>query len=290
MDFISLCKALWAVFLSLFMAISPAGFPRVPHEKDFEPVWADEFDGDALDLSKWEGHYCSADAANPCVRRGSYWNTDFATVKDGMLHIRTEYFPDGYNGNGKPGWYTCGIDTRGLFEADSGYFECRCILPKGVGMWSAFWMISNSMAFNNSPGEVLGGADGAEVDVFESAFYESKSPRRVSSNIHVDGYGEYHRSANVCQPYLLFNDPYENFNTYGLEWNEKEYIFYVNGIETGRSDFGGVCEVPMYLILSVEVGGNNAVPAADWTGGPLTPDCEPTDFVIDYVRAYRYKN
>ena len=83
MDFISLCKALWAVFISLFMAISPAGFPRVPHQKDFEPVWADEFDGDALDLSKWEGHYCNADAANPCVRRGSYWNTDFATVKDG---------------------------------------------------------------------------------------------------------------------------------------------------------------------------------------------------------------
>ena len=105
----------------------------------------------------------------------------------------------------------------------------------------------------------------------------------------MDGYGEYHQSTNVCQPYLLWNDPYENFNTYGLEWNEKEYIFYVNGVETGRSDFGGVCEVPMYLILSVEVGGNNAVPAADWTGGPLTPDCEPTDFIIDYVRAYQYK-
>ncbi len=287
MDFISLCKALWAVFISLFMAVSPAGFPRVPHEKDLELVWADEFDGDSLDLTKWEGHGFGSETT--IVRRGSYWNTDFATVKDGKLHIRTAYCPDGYNGNGKPGWYTCGIDTRGLFEPTHGYFECRCILPKGVGLWSAFWMISNSMAFNNDPGEVIGGADGAEVDAFESAFYENKTPRRVSSNIHVDGYGEYHRSANVCQPYLLFNDPYENFNTYGLEWNEKEYIFYVNGIETGRSDFGGVCEVPMYLILSVEVGGNNAVPAADWTGGPLTPDCEPTDFVIDYVRAYKYK-
>ena len=46
----------------------------------------------------------------------------------------------------------------------------------------------------------------------------------------------------------------------------------------------------MYLILSVEVGGNNAVPEKDWTGGPLTPDCTPTDFIIDYVRAYQHKN
>ena len=46
MDFLAFLKALWAVFISLFIAISPAGFPRVPHEKDFTPVWADEFDGE----------------------------------------------------------------------------------------------------------------------------------------------------------------------------------------------------------------------------------------------------
>ena len=288
MKIIAFLKAVWAVFLSFFMALSPAGFPRVPNEKKLELVWTDEFDGDALDLTKWEGH--GFGGQETIVRRGSYWNTDFCTVKDGCLHIRTEYCPDGYNGNGKPGWYTCGVDTRGLFEPTSGYFECRCILPKGAGLWSAFWLISNSMAFNNSPGEVLGGTDGAEIDVFESAFYESKYPRRVSSNIHIDGYGEYHQSTNVCEPYLLWGDPYESFNTYGLEWNEDGYIFYVNGIETGRSDFGGACRVPMYLILSVEVGGSNAVPADDWVGSAISQDTEITDFVVDYVRAYQYKS
>ena len=74
-----------------------------------------------------------------------------------------------------------------------------------------------------------------------------------------------------------------------MEWNEDGYIFYINGIETGRSGFGGASKVPEYLILSVEVGGGGAVPARDWTGGPLTPDSEVSDFIIDYVRAYRYK-
>ena len=259
----------------------------MPDEKKLTLVWADEFDGDALDATKWEGHYCGAGDAS--VRRGSYWHTDMATVKDGKLHIRTAYYPEGYKGNGKPGWYTCGIDTNNLFEPTYGYFEARCILPKGSGLWSAFWMISDNMAFSPDIGSVEGGTDGAEIDIFESAFYESKYPRRVSSNIHVDGYGEWHKSENVCEPFILFNDPYEEFNTYGLAWTADGYIFYINGIETGRSDFGGASQVPEYLILSVEVGGNNAVPAADWTGGPLTPDSEPTDFVIDYVRAYQYK-
>lgn len=288
MDFLAFLKAAWAVFLSFFMAISPAGFPRVPNEKNLELIWSDEFDGDALDLTKWEGHNTGAGAT--VVRRGSYWNTDFATVKDGNLHIRTEYCPEGWKGNGKPGWYTCGIDTNGLFEATYGYFECRCILPKGAGLWSAFWLMPHNMAFNNLPGEIEGGADGAEIDIFESAFYDTKYPRRISSNIHVDGYGANLRSSNVCEPYLLYNDPYESFNTYGLEWNENEYIFYVNGIETGRSDFSGVSQVPEYLILSIEVGGNDAVPGDSWAGRALTQDEEITDLIVDYVRAYQYKN
>ena len=281
-------KAIVAVILSFFLALSPAGFPRVPHEKKLELVWSDEFDGDALDATKWEGHGFGAEET--IVRRGSYWHRDMASVKDGNLHIRTAYYPDGYNGNGKPGWYTCGIDTRGLFEPTYGYFEARCILPKGVGLWSAFWLISRSMAFANGYGEIQNsGVDGAEIDVFESAFYESKMPRRVTSNIHYDGYGEWHKQANVCEPFLFFNNPYEEFNTYGLEWNENEYIFYINGIETGRSSFGGASQTPEYLILSVEVGGNNAVPAADWVGSPISEESEITDFVIDYVRAYQYK-
>ena len=287
MDFIMFLKAVFAVFLSFFMALSPAGFPRVPHEKKLELVWADEFDGDSLDLTKWEGH--GFGDQETIVRRGSYWNCDFATVSDGTLHIRTEYCPDGYNGNGKPGWYTCGIDTKGMFEPTYGYFEARCILPKGSGLWSAFWMIARRMAFSPDFGDVEGGTDGNEVDVFESAFYESKIPWRVTSNIHYDGYGEWHKQANVCEPFILFNNPYENFNTYGVEWNEDGYTFYINGIKTGHSNFGGASRVPEYLILSIEVGGNNAVPEKDWVGGPIREDDEITDFIVDYVRAYQYK-
>ena len=281
MEFIPLMKGLWSLILSLVMMLSPGEFPRIPHEEDFELVWSDEFNGDALDTANWKGHHSSAGAT---VRRGSYWSTEMAVVKDGCLHIQTKYLPEGLNGNGKPGWYTCALETKGLFEQTFGYFEVRCILPKGNGMWSAFWMLTDGMETVGN-----GGEDGAEIDIFEAPFFGENFSRRVSSNVHIDGYGADLKSTNVCEPYLLLNDPYETFNTYGLEWNEDEYIFYINGIETGRSSFGGTSKVPEYLILSVEIGGANAIPGDSWAGKAISPDDVPTDFVIDYVRAYAYR-
>ena len=64
----------------------------------------------------------------------------------------------------------------------------------------------------------------------------------------------------------------------------------MNGIETDRSNFGGASQVPEYMILSVEVGGADAVPGESWSGSILTTDDMPTDFIIDYVRAYQYKD
>lgn len=98
-------------------------------------TWCDEFDGDAVDETKWPGFKCGSDKSN--ARMGGYWNTDMARVEGGSLHIQTEFYNKGYRG-GKVGWYSCGLCTDGLFEQKYGYFEIRCILPKGEGMWAAF--------------------------------------------------------------------------------------------------------------------------------------------------------
>ncbi len=74
------------------------------------------------------------------------------------------------------------------------------------------------------PGQKNGGTDGAELDVFESPNYRYKlsdNVNVVTTNIHIDGYGREEQSLCVATPFLE-NDPYENFNTYGVEWNENE--------------------------------------------------------------------
>ena len=49
-------------------------------------------------------------------------------------------------------------------------------------------------------------------------------------------------------------------------------------VETARIDFGGVCRVPLYLIISVGVDENIA------RNNDL-----PASMIVDYVRAYQYK-
>ena len=53
---------------------------------------------------------------------------------------------------------------------------------------------------------------------------------------------------------------------------------YINGVETARTSFGGVCEVPLYLIISVGVDENIA-----------DNEFLPASMVVDYVRCYQYK-
>ena len=252
---------------------------------DFSLIWADDFDGASIDGSKWTGYKCQDEKS--VTRMGCWWNTDLAIVHDGKIHIQTKYFENGYK-SGKNGWYSCGLCTDGLFDQTYGYFEIRCILPKGTGIWPSFWMMPHQM--NDTIGN--GGIDGAEIDVFEAANYQyrlSNNVNVVSSAIHYDACGSDQQKQTVCTPFLTDNDPYEEYNTYGVEWNEKEYIFNINGKETGRTDFGSPSRVPEYMIINVNVSGTNGFPLNDWAGNALTYDSvAPTDFIIDYVRVYQY--
>ena len=243
----------------------------------FTLTFEDDF-SDELDRSIWSGHYQYGNQTE--ARKGSYWNQNLAYTKDGNLIIPVIYLEEGMGGKGA-GWYSAGIDTDSDspngFSQKFGYFECRCILPKGADIWSAFWLMNDGVYVENGTG-----TDGTEIDIFESDRYEKKLfNNRISSNLHYDGYGNAHQSMGAKQ-FLVNNDPYEEFNTYALEWNENEYIFYINGVETFRTDYGGVSQNEEYLILSVEMRGENAVPSQ------RNSTADSAEFIVDYVRVYQY--
>lgn len=293
------------ILVAVLMVLSPTlphklSLPAIPRgqkldlETRFELSWCDEFEGDSLDRSKWTYNWWETQ------RKGGYWHEDMVSVKDGNLVITTAYMetaPENYYLDKwedtinfkeyKSGWYTGCISTINIFEQCYGYFECRCILPKSTGMWSAFWMMNNKV--ENVDGS---GKDGTEIDIFESMYYKDAfwgAGDAVISGIHYDGYGEDHQGDSIGKWFA--NNPYEEFNTYGVEWNEKEYIFYINGIETGRLSTGGVSQNPEYLLLSCEVAGENGVANADryGTGKMNMKPGETAEFIVDYVRVYNYK-
>ncbi len=275
-----------AVLLTAFSQLFGAALfdtPVTPYKDSidmsrFELVWSDEFDH-GFDTTVWQGHYVYG-AEDTQLRDTAYWNRDQVSFEDGCLKLTVEYKENGPKG---PAYYSYGMETNPNknysgdhtgYEQLYGYFEIRCILPKGAGINPAFWLLTDGMWTDDTDG----GVSGAEVDVFETNTKYDKNNKDFGSvyhTIHVDAYGDAHKSENQGSYYA--NDPYETYNTYGVEWNKDGYIFYINGVETARTDFGGVCEVPLYLIISIGVDENIA-----------KNTYLPASMTVDYVRCYQY--
>jgi len=258
---------------------------------NMEMVFEDDFIGTELNKDNWSTEpYWPGDEDNGDVRRGGYWDSNQVSLDgNGNLVITTEYKENGKHG---AAWYTGMISTKGLKEYDHGYFEVRCKAPKAQGLWSAFWLLSNSMSDTTD-----GGKNGAEIDVFESPYYDDKyNDERLKETafhtLHIDGYGDEHKSK--MSPYYLIGDIYDEYHTYGVYWDEKEYIFYIDGCESWRTSFGGTPQVNEYMILSVEIAGENADPSnkensVTWSGEieNNTGENRTSQFIVDYVKVWQ---
>lgn len=231
-------------------------------------VFEDEFEGDELDMSVWKHR-------NPGKRRAGYKAESQVAVEDGNLILTAEYLEDGEFGEG---WYAADIALIERYK--QGYFEIRCKCNDGGGFWSAFWIQAEH------PYEAeysKGGVGGAELDIFEANCWEDPLSRNaVSQTIHcagVDGVQEGFQSEILG--FFKGNDIYNEYNTYGLEWTEDEYIFYVNGVETRRSTFGnGVSQVMEEVIVSLEVPDESKLEGFD-------KETYSTQFIVDYVKIYQ---
>ena len=231
-------------------------------------VFEDEFEGNALNTDVWQYR-----GSGP--RRGGFNAESQVRVENGNMIITGDYQSDGTYGEG---WYTGMVKLRERYC--KGYFEIRCKVNAGSGFWSAFWIQADA-PYNASVSK--GGVGGAEIDIFESMSYDNFIGKNsVSQTVHcagVDGVQEGFQSLMLGDFYG--NNIYEEYNTYGLEWTDEEYIFYINGVETRRTSFGnGVSEVMEDVIVSLEIPEGEKLEALD-------KENYSTEFVVDYVKIYQ---
>ena len=225
--------------------------PSAPEGKAWKLVWHDEFGGTELDESKWV-HYAEG------KRRIGWWSRNAVSV-DGNGHLVIETKKE----DGK--YLDACIATQGKFEHSFGFYVARIQLQKQQGHWPGFWI--------SGPGvEKVGsqGRDGCEIDIMEKASLDD----RVYHNLHWDGYGKDHKTKGsvVRVPGVM-----EGFHIFALWWKPDEYVFYVDGKETWRTQAGRVCQTPQFILLSDEVG--------SWAGN-IAHAKLPDRFVVDYVRVY----
>lgn len=240
---------------------TPAPTATVPPEPTPDPniLFFDDFDGDALDETKW----------SVCPRQerhgGSFWLPENVSL-DGEGHLVLSATEPTYKD-----MLNCGaIRSKKKFENAYGYYEASIRFPVLRGSWGAFWLYGDGVT-----SEADEGRDGTEIDIIESIYNESGTS---NSALHWDGYGDAHRTTSKS---YYNTDIYDGeFHTFALEWTETEYVFYIDGEEMWRTDAGGICEVPLYMKLSME--------AATWAGIVDTEKL-PQEMLVDYVLVTREK-
>ena len=230
----------------------------------YQLAWSDEFDGATLDMNKWSyrGLGRRHDALNV---------SDALSVGGGQLTITT------YTSGGKH--YTGMIGTEGKFERRFGYWEARLQFEGAPGMWSAFWI--QTPTFGRPAGDPV--TAGMEIDVIEHRVSD-KSGKDISGKaqhaVHYGGSDKDVKSQSHVTDDLKLDS---GFHTFGVEWTETEYRFFVDGKLTWTA--APVSKRPQYIILSSEVRDKSWAGAIPTDGyGPLEPS--RTKMIVDYVRFY----
>lgn len=231
-------------------------------------VLCDEFDGDTLNTDLW--YYRGLG-----TRRAGYTGKNQVKIEDGNLVITAEYLENGEYG---AGWYAGKIGT--VKKYNKGYFEIRCKCNDGGEMWSAFWMMPEEGIDPYNHYTSQGGPGGAEIDIFEAPFAPEFGGLRnsVSQTIHCNGGDDdIENLDSCCVGFFKGKNIYDEYNTYGVEWTEDEYIFYINGVETARTSFSkGVCDTNEEVIVSLEL------------PDEITFDHDySTQFIVDYVKIWQ---
>jgi beta-glucanase (GH16 family) len=242
-------------------------------------AWADEFngpDGAPADASRWTA-VVGGDGWGNAERE--YYTSELANVRQegGSLLITA----DTAGIDGKSCWYgpcthtSARLETKGKLEQKYGRFEARLQLPRGQGMWSAFWMLG---ADCSTVGWPLCG----EIDIMENVGME---PRLVHGSMHGPGYAG---GGALTNKYALPSGVAfaADYHLYAVEWDAVEIRFYVDDTlyetrspEDAPSGARWVYDHPFYLLLNLAVGGN-------WPGDPDLTTKFPATMKVDYVRAY----
>ena len=271
----------------------------LPEGRRFKLVWHDEFDGDALDGTKWRYR------TNFWGRRAHWFagpEDGCVEVSGGLVKLKLKKKADGQfvspqlqtgelvwdvppEANPK-GFWPLPKREPPRFVHRYGYYECRCRLQRMPGWWSAFWMQTESQGVTLDPG-----VSGIEHDIMESF-----DPGEVIvSAFHTNGYGADYLGFHIPAAYdeepkydgkLRLAVDTEGFHTFGLLWEPSGYSTYVDGRLRGRNA-RAVSHVPEFVLITTE---------AKWyrndrMTGKGVPELEAAaaagdEFAVDYVRVF----
>ena len=284
-------------------AVQPT--PKTVRAQGYNKVsFQDEFDGTAVDTSKWGYQYsCFDPKAKTQVNYTD--GPENVNVSGGNLHLIARYSPtkEKWNKdtrrmetvdrtctrteNGQKIEYAAPFTSAMIQTKDNNgnikyaaqgdfYAEARIKLPTGRSSWSSFWMTGTKGGWPNN----------GEIDVFESKGWD---PSYLQANTHTPRGSDPSKSEQHQGRFKGVDSTQSEFHTYGVEKNGDSMTFYLDGVAghtvkyselSGFNPFN-VDGNGMVLRLNQMVGGTFL--ASD--DGKNTEYVDATKYVSDYEGA-----
>ena len=266
--------------ISLLLIGCQSGQRQVPTYPGYTLVFADEFDGTRLNTANWsyrEGDGCP-DLCGWGNKELQWYRPENTTVSGGNLIITAK--EERFEGRD----YTSSqIISRHKQDFRHGRIEASIKLPRGDGMWPAFWMMSSDDVYGTW-------AASGEIDIMEA----KNTPMEIRGNLHFGG--EYPDNTKTgSSAYADGSDFSQDYHLYSIEWDPKEIRWYCdNNLYkstdvwwTGSKEDNGTFPAPFdqrfYILLNVAVGGTYM--------DCFVPECITAEFpqkmYVDYVRVYQ---
>ncbi|AGL20024.1 discoidin domain-containing protein [Actinoplanes sp. N902-109] len=261
-----------------FNVYGTGGAPNTPPSKPADPafpatrlVFQDEFNdpaGTRPSTAKW-----TYDPGYPQNGEVQYYTENSNNAQtDGQGHLVIEARKETVNGRD---YTSARMNTGNKFSFQYGRVEARIKVPKGNGLWPAFWMMGSDF-LTGRPWPYNG-----EVDIMEVLgrnTSESYSTLHAPAYNGAGGYGQKYATVDLSQDY----------HVWAAEWDSKgikflldnQQVFYAGKATVEATRGPWIFDHPFYLILNLAVGGDFP--------GPIDASTPfPSRMLVDYVRVYQ---
>ena len=170
------------------------------------------------------------------------------------------------------------MKTQGLWSWTYGRIEARIKIPRGQGIWPAFWMLGSNISS-------VGWPTCGEIDIMENIGKSSDQGTEHATLHGPQNGGDYNGGAGITRTTTLPGGAAlaDDFHIFAAEWTTNQIKFYLDTnlfatITSNNVPSGGtwVFTAPEFIILNVAVGGS-------WPGNPDGTTGFPQQMLVDYV-------
>jgi beta-glucanase (GH16 family) len=266
-------KAIQHLLLTLILTIP------VLCRADWQLVWSDEFnqpDGSAPNPANWGYDLGGGGWGNNELE--TYTSTN-AWIQSSQLVIHVNQSISGSTTN----YTSTRMKTQNKVSWLYGRIEASIKIPRGQGIWPAFWMLGTNI--NNVSWPSCG-----EIDIMENIGKVSDQGTDHGTIHGPQGGGDYNGGSGVGSSTTLPGGAAlaDNFHIYAVEWTTNQIKWFLDSSNfftatPANLPSGGTWVFTnfQFVILNVAVGGQ-------WPGYPDSTTVFPQQMIVDYVRAYKY--